>query len=92
MRVATALSESSSIHSDGLYHLTKDVSRMELEPISYSILEPVPYNEEPSAVEQQRLLKVTTKESVRLGQTKQNILKCCFEPAHTYWEELVEKK
>ncbi|XP_077957601.1 anoctamin-2b isoform X4 [Gasterosteus aculeatus] len=57
MRVATALSESSSIHSDGLYHLTKDVSRMELEPISYSILEPVPYNEEPSAVEQQRLLK-----------------------------------
>uniref|UniRef100_A0AAQ4QX53 Anoctamin n=1 Tax=Gasterosteus aculeatus aculeatus TaxID=481459 RepID=A0AAQ4QX53_GASAC len=57
MRVATALSESSSIHSDGLYHLTKDVSRMELEPISYSILEPVPYNEEPSTVEQQRLLK-----------------------------------
>ncbi|KAK2858775.1 hypothetical protein Q5P01_003395 [Channa striata] len=31
-RVATALSESSSIHSDALYHLTRDMSGMGLTP------------------------------------------------------------
>ncbi|KAM7366916.1 hypothetical protein PAMP_014852 [Pampus punctatissimus] len=46
-RVATALSESSSIHSDALYHLTRDMSGIGLEPMSYSILEPEPYKDEP---------------------------------------------
>lgn len=58
IRVATALSESSSIHSDALYHLTKDMSGMGLEPMSYSILEAEPYKEEPWAEESQSLLQV----------------------------------
>lgn len=64
IRVATALSESSSIHSDVLYHLTSDTSRMGLEPVSCSIQEPEPYEDEPCkdepcAEELQSLLKVT---------------------------------
>ncbi|KAM9334727.1 anoctamin-2b [Symphorus nematophorus] len=57
IRVATALSESSSIHSDALFHLTKDMSGMGLDPMSYSILEPEPYKEEPEAEESQSLLQ-----------------------------------
>ncbi|XP_042367380.1 anoctamin-2b [Plectropomus leopardus] len=56
MRVATALSESSSIHSDALYHLTKDMSGMGLDPMSYSILEPEP-TEETWVEESQSLLQ-----------------------------------
>lgn len=64
IRVATALSESSSIHSDALYHLTRDMSGLGLDPMSYSILEPDPYKDEPYkdepwAEETQSLLKVT---------------------------------
>ncbi|XP_026218905.1 anoctamin-2b [Anabas testudineus] len=57
MRVATALSESSSIHSDALYHLTRDMSGMGLDPMSYSILEPEPYKFEPWPEESQSLLQ-----------------------------------
>ncbi|XP_065807496.1 anoctamin-2b isoform X2 [Labrus bergylta] len=57
MRVATALSESSSIHSDALFHLTRDVSGMGLDPMSYSLLEPTPFKEEPSAEECESLLQ-----------------------------------
>ncbi|XP_029969933.1 anoctamin-2b [Salarias fasciatus] len=58
MRVATALSESSSIHSDNLYHLTRDMSGMGLDPMSYSILQPEPFREEPWAEECESLLQV----------------------------------
>nr|XP_057933343.1 anoctamin-1-like [Doryrhamphus excisus] len=57
IQVATALSESSSIHSDALYHLTRDVSMMGLDPLSYSILEAEPYKEEVCNEEAQTLLK-----------------------------------
>ncbi|CAN9508132.1 unnamed protein product [Ophioblennius macclurei] len=57
MRVATALSESSSIHSDNLYHLTRDMSGMGMDPMSYSILQPEPHREEPLAEESQSLLQ-----------------------------------
>ena len=56
--MATALSESSSIHSDALFHLTKDMSGMGLDPMSYSILEPAPQKEEPWTEESQTLLQV----------------------------------
>ncbi|KAF1372550.1 hypothetical protein PFLUV_G00266660 [Perca fluviatilis] len=56
-RVATAISESSSIHSDGLYHLTKDMSGMGLDPMSHSILEPAPYKQQPWAEELETLLQ-----------------------------------
>lgn len=59
MRVATALSESSSIHSDALYHLTRDMSGIGLDPMSYSILEPEPHKFEPWPEESQSLLQVT---------------------------------
>lgn len=59
-RVATVLSESSSIHSDALCYLNKDMSGIGLEPMSYSTLEPGPYGEEPWAEESQSLLQVTT--------------------------------
>uniref|UniRef100_UPI0037E938E9 anoctamin-2b n=1 Tax=Semicossyphus pulcher TaxID=241346 RepID=UPI0037E938E9 len=62
-RVATALSESSSIHSDALYHLTRDMSGMGLDPMSYSILEPVPFKEEPCTEESQHLLKRNSMEN-----------------------------
>uniref|UniRef100_A0AAQ5YQZ8 Anoctamin n=1 Tax=Amphiprion ocellaris TaxID=80972 RepID=A0AAQ5YQZ8_AMPOC len=58
MRVATALSESSSIHSDALFHLTRDMSGIGLDPMYYSILEPEPVKEEPWAEESQSLLQV----------------------------------
>ncbi|XP_039892689.1 anoctamin-2b isoform X2 [Simochromis diagramma] len=57
-RVATALSESSSIHSDALCYLNKDMSGIGLEPMSYSTLEPGPYREEAWAEESQSLLQV----------------------------------
>lgn len=57
--MATALSESSSIHSDALYHLTRDKSGIRLDPMSYSILEREPYKEDPWAEELQSLLQVT---------------------------------
>ncbi|XP_030575809.1 anoctamin-2b [Archocentrus centrarchus] len=56
-RVATVLSESSSIHSDALYYLTKDMSGIGLDPMPYSTVEPVPYREEPMAEESQKLLQ-----------------------------------
>lgn len=55
--MATALSESSSIHSEALYHLTKDMSGIGLEPMPYSILETQPYKEELWAEESQSLLQ-----------------------------------
>ncbi|XP_070784726.1 anoctamin-2b [Enoplosus armatus] len=58
IRVATALSESSSIHSDALYHLTRDMSGMGLDPMFYSILETEPNKDEPWAEESQSLLQV----------------------------------
>ncbi|XP_028307124.1 anoctamin-2b isoform X2 [Gouania willdenowi] len=61
MRVATALSESSSIQSDALYHLTRDVSGVGMDPMSYSLLEPVPQKEEPWGEESQRLLQFSCK-------------------------------
>ncbi|XP_067346255.1 anoctamin-2b isoform X3 [Channa argus] len=57
-RVATALSESSSIQSDALYHLTRDMSGMGLDPLSYSSLEPEPYKYETWTEESQSLLQV----------------------------------
>ncbi|XP_049892150.1 anoctamin-2b [Epinephelus moara] len=70
MRVATALSESSSIHSDALYHLTKDMSGMGLDPMSYSILEPEPYKEEPWTEESQNLLQ---RNSMQISPTEDKI-------------------
>ncbi|XP_019747434.1 anoctamin-2b isoform X3 [Hippocampus comes] len=61
--VATALSESSSIHSDALYHLTRDVSRVGLEPLSNSILEAEPDKEDAWDEEAQSLLKVVSSSS-----------------------------
>lgn len=55
--MATALSESSSIHSEALYNLTKDVSGIRLELMPYSILEAEPYRDEPCAEESQSLLQ-----------------------------------
>ncbi|XP_057710390.1 anoctamin-2b isoform X3 [Corythoichthys intestinalis] len=55
--VATALSESSSIHSDALYQLTRDVSRVGLEPFTESILEVDAEKEEAWNEEAQSLLK-----------------------------------
>ncbi|XP_030006343.1 anoctamin-2b isoform X2 [Sphaeramia orbicularis] len=57
IRVATALSESSSIHSEALYHLARDVSGMGLDPMSYNILEPEPYRQEPWGEESKSLLQ-----------------------------------
>lgn len=65
--MATALSESSSIQSDALYHLTKDMSGMGLEPMSYSILESKPCKEEPRAEESQSLLQVRKCKCVFFG-------------------------
>lgn len=56
-RVATALSESSSIHSEALFNLTKDLPTIGLEPMTYSILEAKPYIEELWAEEMQSLLQ-----------------------------------
>ncbi|XP_062299510.1 anoctamin-2b [Scomber scombrus] len=73
IRVATALSESSSIHSDALYHLTRDRSGVGLDPMAYSILEPDSYNkyerckDEPLAEEMQSLLKVVSSTSTPHG-------------------------
>ncbi|XP_077355826.1 anoctamin-2b isoform X2 [Festucalex cinctus] len=61
--VATALSESSSINSDALYHLTRDVSRAGLEPLTYSILEAEPDKEDTWNEEAQSLLKVVSSSS-----------------------------
>ncbi|XP_077565528.1 anoctamin-2b [Stigmatopora nigra] len=61
--VATALSESSSIHSDALYQLTRDVSRGGPDPLFKSLLEveadqPLTWDEEA-----QNLLKVVSSSS-----------------------------
>ncbi|XP_077400619.1 anoctamin-2b isoform X4 [Vanacampus margaritifer] len=61
--VATAISESSSIHSDTLYHLTRDVSRVGLELLSYSIPEAEPDKEDTWNEEAQSLLKVVSSSS-----------------------------
>ncbi|TKS91105.1 Anoctamin-1 Discovered on gastrointestinal stromal tumors protein 1 [Collichthys lucidus] len=58
IRVATALSESSSIHSDALFHLTKDMSGVGMDLMAYSILEHEPSKQEPWAEESHSLLKV----------------------------------
>ncbi|XP_063762201.1 anoctamin-2b isoform X1 [Eleginops maclovinus] len=58
IRVSTALSESSSIHSDALYQLTKDVYSIGMEPMSYSTLQPAVCKKEVCAEESQTLLKV----------------------------------
>eukprot|EP00066_Takifugu_rubripes_P022578 XP_011611844.1 PREDICTED: anoctamin-2 [Takifugu rubripes] len=55
--VATALSESSSIHSEALYHLTKDMSGLGLEPMSYTLLEPRTYREPPWREESRSLFQ-----------------------------------
>lgn len=55
--MATALSESSSIHSEALYNLTKDMPTIGLEPMTYSILEAKPCIEELWAEEMQSLLQ-----------------------------------
>ncbi|XP_047431760.1 anoctamin-2b isoform X2 [Mugil cephalus] len=52
-RVATALSESSSIHSDAFYHLTKDASSIGMDPVTYTILESEPFTGESWAEESQ---------------------------------------
>ncbi|XP_028276276.1 anoctamin-2b [Parambassis ranga] len=57
IRVTTALSESSSIHSDALHHPTQDMSGNRLDPMSYSVLEQEPDKEEPWAEECQSLLQ-----------------------------------
>lgn len=56
-RVATALSESSSIHSEALFNLTKDMSGTGLDPMSYTLLEPSSHKEEPWWDESRRLLQ-----------------------------------
>ncbi|XP_053718170.1 anoctamin-2b isoform X1 [Synchiropus splendidus] len=56
-RVSTALSESSSIHSETLFQLSRDVSWMGLDPLSYSTLEPQLHRDETGAEERQSLLK-----------------------------------
>lgn len=56
-QVTTALSESSSIHSEALYNLTKDMPMIGLEPVTYSIMEAKPYIEELWAEEMQSLLQ-----------------------------------
>ncbi|XP_017288062.1 anoctamin-2b isoform X3 [Kryptolebias marmoratus] len=55
---STALSESSSIHSDALCHLNRDMSGIGLKPMPYSILEPEALKEEPWSEESQHLLQV----------------------------------
>lgn len=45
--MATALSESSSIHSEALFNLTRDMSGLGPEPMSYTLLEPKTYREQP---------------------------------------------
>ncbi|XP_074481457.1 anoctamin-2b isoform X1 [Sebastes fasciatus] len=62
-RYMRALSESSSIHSDALYHLTKDMSGRGLDPMSYSFLEPASCKEEPLAEESESLLKRNSMQS-----------------------------
>lgn len=57
VRAATALSESSSIHSDGLFHLARDLSGLGLEPMPYSLLHPVPHEEQLYTEEAQSLLE-----------------------------------
>lgn len=56
-RVATALSESSSIHSEVLFNLTKDMSGTGLEPMPYTLLEPRSCKEEPWCDEAKSLLQ-----------------------------------
>ncbi|KAM4712222.1 anoctamin-2b isoform 3-T4 [Anableps anableps] len=56
-RVSTALSESSSIHSDALCHLNRELSGIGLKPMPYNVLEPEGCKEEPGAEESQSLLQ-----------------------------------
>lgn len=55
--VATALSESSSIHSETLYNLTKDMSGLGLEPMSYTLLEPKTSRDQPWTEESRSLFQ-----------------------------------
>ncbi|GLD74487.1 anoctamin-2-like isoform X1 [Lates japonicus] len=62
IRVATHFSESSSIHSETLFHLDQGYGLGSLTPCPISILEPEPYREdreEPWAEESQNLLQVS---------------------------------
>ncbi|XP_072309610.1 anoctamin-2b [Eucyclogobius newberryi] len=56
IRAATALSESSSIHSDGLRHFARELSGLGLEPMPFSTLEPILLKEEPWGEEALTLL------------------------------------
>lgn len=56
-RVATALSESSSIHSEALYNLPKELSGIGQEPMPYSRLEREAYKHEALVEELQSLLQ-----------------------------------
>lgn len=55
--MTTALSESSSIHSEALYNVTKDMSEVGLEPMPYSILQSELIKDEPQTEESQCLLQ-----------------------------------
>ncbi|KAM9845961.1 anoctamin-2b [Aulostomus maculatus] len=70
IQVATALSESSSIHSDALYHLTRDVSGMGIDPLSYTIPEVETEKDEPWAEESESLLK---RNSMQISSTDDKI-------------------
>ncbi|XP_038137885.1 anoctamin-2b isoform X3 [Cyprinodon tularosa] len=56
-QVSTVLSESSSIHSDVLYQLSRDLSGSGLKPMPYAVLEPSGLKEEPWEEEFQSLLQ-----------------------------------
>lgn len=58
-RVSTALSESSSIHSDAPCLLTRDFPGAGLRPMPCSVLEPQGHREKATAEESQSLLQVT---------------------------------
>ncbi|XP_020569685.1 anoctamin-1 isoform X3 [Oryzias latipes] len=57
-QVARVLSESSSIHSDVLSHLSRDMSGNRLNPMPHWILEPEVFREGPGAEESQSLVQV----------------------------------
>nr|XP_043878705.1 anoctamin-2b isoform X2 [Solea senegalensis] len=62
LQVTRALSESSSIQSDVLYHLARDVSATGMDLMSYSILENEAWKEESWAPESQILLQISQSE------------------------------
>ncbi|XP_058480027.1 anoctamin-2b [Solea solea] len=62
LQVTRALSESSSIQSDVLYHLARDVSATGMDLMSYSTLENEAWKEESWAPESQILLQISQSE------------------------------